>query len=41
LIEEEIAELGYQLSNFPNAQVPELVDLLAREITRDEKVYLY
>jgi hypothetical protein len=37
LIEEEIADMGYQLSNFPIAQVPELVDLLAREIRRDEK----
>ena len=37
LIEEEIADMGYQLSNFPISQVPELVDLLAREIRRDEK----
>jgi len=37
LIEEEIADMGYQLSNFPISQVPELVDLLAREIRREEK----
>jgi hypothetical protein len=37
LIEEEIADMGYQLSNFPIARVPELVDLLAREIPRAEK----
>jgi hypothetical protein len=37
LIEEEIADMGYQLSNFPISRVPELVDLLAREIRRDEK----
>lgn len=37
LIEEEIADMGYQLSKFPISQVPELVDLLVREIRRDEK----
>jgi hypothetical protein len=37
LIEEEIAAMGYHLSSFPISQVPELIDLLAREIRRDEK----
>jgi hypothetical protein len=37
LIEEEIADMGYQLSNFPIGQASKLVDMLAREIPRDEK----
>ena len=37
LIEDEIADMGYQLSNFPIGQVQALVDLLAREIPRNEK----
>lgn len=41
LIEEEIADMGYQLSNFPISQVPELVDLLAREIRREEKKSIF
>jgi hypothetical protein len=37
LIEEIVVEMGYSLKQFPSAQVAELIDLLAREIQRDEK----
>jgi len=37
LIEEVVAEMGYSLKQFPSAQAAELIDLLAREIQRDEK----
>lgn len=37
LIEEVIGELGYSATHFPSSQAAELVDLLAREIQRDEK----
>jgi hypothetical protein len=37
LIEEIVAEMGYSLKQFPIAQTAELIDLLAREIPRDEK----
>lgn len=37
LIEEVIGELGYSAKDFPSSQAAELVDLLSREIQRDEK----
>jgi hypothetical protein len=37
LIEEIVAEMGFSLKQFPSAQAAELIDLLAREIQRDEK----
>jgi hypothetical protein len=37
LIEEVMVEMGYSLKQFPSAQAAELIDLLAREIQRDEK----
>lgn len=37
LIEDEVAGLGYKLSQFPGHRVAELVDNLAREIRREEK----
>ena len=37
LIEEVVAEMGYSLKQFPSARAAELIDLLAREIQRDEK----
>ena len=37
LIEEIVAEMGYSLKQFPSAQAAELIDLLAREIQRDQK----
>ena len=37
LIEDEVAGLGYSLSQFPGHRVAELVDNLAREIRREEK----
>ncbi|MDJ0830446.1 MAG: hypothetical protein QNI92_11375 [Desulfobacterales bacterium] len=37
-IEDAVADLGYDLSNFPSDQAAELVDLLSREIQRDEKL---
>jgi hypothetical protein len=37
LIEEIVAEMGYSLKQFPSAQAAELIDLLAREIQREEK----
>lgn len=37
LIEDEVANLGYNLSQFPGHRVAELVDNLAREIRREEK----
>lgn len=41
LIEDEIAEMGHTLSQFPRARVAELVELLAREIQRDEKKSIF
>jgi predicted transcriptional regulator len=37
LIEDEIENLGYELSRFPCHRVAELVDKLAQEIRREEK----
>ena len=37
LIEDEVQNLGYELSRFPAHRVAELVDNLAREIRREEK----
>jgi len=37
LIEEVVAEMGYSLKQFPSAQAAELIDLLARDIQRDQK----
>jgi hypothetical protein len=37
LIEDEVAEQGFTPSTFPNSQAAELVDLLARQIQREEK----
>ncbi len=38
LIEDEAAEMGYEISKFPSAHAAELVDILAREIRREEKI---
>ena len=37
LIEEVVSEMGYTLKQFPSSQAAELIQLLAREIKRDEK----
>jgi hypothetical protein len=37
LIEDEIRDLGFTVSQFPTQRVAELVDRLSREIRRDEK----
>ena len=37
LIEDEIQDLGFTVSQFPTQRVAELVDRLSREIRRDEK----
>lgn len=37
LIDEEVANLGYNQSNFPKHRVQELIDLLAPRIFREEK----
>ena len=37
LIEDEVQNLGFELSQFPGHRVAELVDNLAREIRREEK----
>ncbi|MEJ2728565.1 MAG: helix-turn-helix domain-containing protein [Deltaproteobacteria bacterium] len=37
LIEDEVADLGYELSQFPGHRVDELIEKLAREIRREEK----
>ncbi len=37
LIEDEVENLGYQLSRFPAHRVAELIEKLAREIRREEK----
>lgn len=41
LIEDEIGEMGHALSQFPRARVAELVELLAREIKREEKKAIF
>jgi predicted transcriptional regulator len=37
LIEDEVEDLGYELSRFPGHRVAELIEKLAREIRREEK----
>lgn len=37
LIEDEVADLGHDMSNFPRSKAAELVDLLAKEIRREDK----
>jgi len=37
LIEDIVDDMGYSLKQFPSAKAAELIDLLAREIQRDEK----
>jgi hypothetical protein len=37
LIDEAVASLGYNLSNFPKHRVQELIDLLTSKIFREEK----
>lgn len=37
LIEEEVHDLGYDLSQFPTQRIAELVDRLSRDIRREEK----
>jgi len=37
LIEDEVENLGYELSRFPGHRVAELIDNLAQEIRRQEK----
>jgi hypothetical protein len=41
LIEDAISDLGHSLSNFPANQVAELVDLLSREIQREDKAMIF
>lgn len=41
LIEDAIADLGHNLSNFPTNQVAELVDLLSKEIQREDKAMIF
>jgi hypothetical protein len=38
LIEEVVAQMGYSLKQFPSSQAAELVNMLAREIKREEKM---
>ncbi len=41
LIEDEIYDLGFDMSKFPAQQVAELVDRLTREIRREEKKAIF
>ncbi len=41
VLEDGIDELGLDISRFPSRRAAELVDLLAREIRREEKVTLF
>jgi predicted transcriptional regulator len=41
LIEDEIYDLGFDLSRFPTQRVAELIDRLTREIRREEKKMLF
>jgi hypothetical protein len=41
LIEDAIGDMGYQENKFPSHRAAELVELLARDITRDEKKTLF
>ncbi|MGD8764657.1 MAG: hypothetical protein PVG87_20290, partial [Desulfobacteraceae bacterium] len=37
LIEDEVQDLGYDLSQFPTQRIAELIDRLSRNIRREEK----
>jgi hypothetical protein len=41
LIEDAVSDLGHQLALFPSHRAAELVDLLAREIQREEKMGIF
>ncbi|MBW1847185.1 MAG: hypothetical protein JRJ27_08610 [Deltaproteobacteria bacterium] len=41
IIEEEITDLGYDPLKFPSKRAAELVDLVSREIQREEKKTLF
>jgi len=41
LIEDALMDLNYTISNFPATSAPELVEMLARQIQRDEKRVLF
>ena len=41
LIEDEVQDLGYDVSRFPSYLVTELVDRLAAEIRREEKKAIF
>jgi hypothetical protein len=41
LIEDEVYDLGFDMSRFPAQQVAELIDRLTREIRREEKKMLF
>jgi hypothetical protein len=41
LIEDAIYDLGHSISEFPTSQVAELVDLLSREIQREDKTIAF
>ena len=41
LIEDEVYDLGFDLSRFPAQRVAELIDRLTREIRREEKKMLF
>ena len=41
LIEDEVCDLGFDLSRFPAQRVAELIDRLTREIRREEKKMLF
>jgi len=41
LIEDAVASLGYNLSNFPKHRVRDLVELLSRKIFREEKRVIF
>ncbi|MDY7034997.1 MAG: hypothetical protein SV375_02370, partial [Thermodesulfobacteriota bacterium] len=41
LVEDAISDLGYSPHRFPSHQAAELIDLLAREIQREEKMITF
>jgi predicted small metal-binding protein len=41
LIEDEVYDLGFDMSRFPAQQIAELIDRLTREIRREEKKTLF
>ena len=41
IIEEEMADLGYDPLKFPSKRAAELVDLVSREIQREDKKNLF